>query len=90
MRMMDEIAPRVRAKYPHAFFYTEANGPYAAKGHEYRYNYDTHWLFPALTPIVDPRGGPRGNAKPALAGNALLARRRPAGWKNCAPLPLRE
>lgn len=58
MRMMDEIAPRVRAKYPHAFFYTEANGPYAAKGHEYRYNYDTHWLFPALTPIVDPRGGP--------------------------------
>ena len=48
----------MRAKYPHAFFYTEANGPYAAKGHEYRYNYDTHWLFPALTPIVDPRGGP--------------------------------
>ncbi|GHU74432.1 hypothetical protein AGMMS49992_15850 [Clostridia bacterium] len=56
MRMMDDISARIHTDFPKTVFYTEANGPYSAKGHEYRYNYDMHWMFPALMPIVDPRG----------------------------------
>lgn len=58
MRMMDVIAPRIHAKYPDILFYTEANGPYSGKGHELRYNYDCHWMYPGLCPVIDRRGAP--------------------------------
>lgn len=54
-RMMDRIRAEVNARYPHAVYYTEARAPGAAHGHEYRYNYDYHWLYPALCEVVDIR-----------------------------------
>lgn len=56
LRMMKDVRAAVHARYPHAIFYTEANGPMTGAYHDYRYNYDIHWAYPGLCPIIDPRG----------------------------------
>jgi glycosidase len=55
-RMMEKIRAAVLERYPHFFFYTEGIGPLMAKCHDYRYNYDFHWIYPALSRIQDKRG----------------------------------
>ncbi|RIE03849.1 alpha-amylase family glycosyl hydrolase [Cohnella faecalis] len=55
-RMMEEIRKEAKRHYPDLIFYTEGMGPLAAKYHEFRYNYDFHWIYPALSPVRDERG----------------------------------
>lgn len=55
-RMMAPIRHAVSRHAPELFYYTEGLGPLMAKYHEYRYNYDFHWIYPALSAIQDERG----------------------------------
>lgn len=55
-RMMEQIGASVAAEYPGKIMYTEGCGPLVAKYHPYRYNYDYHWIYPAMASVTDPRG----------------------------------
>jgi len=55
-RMIEEIGAKVAVQYPHKIMYTEGCGPLVARYHPYRYNYDYHWIYPAMATVIDPRG----------------------------------
>ncbi|MFC5407504.1 alpha-amylase family glycosyl hydrolase [Cohnella soli] len=55
-RMMEGIGAKVAAAYPGKIMYTEGCGPLVARYHPYRYNYDYHWIYPAMANVTDPRG----------------------------------
>jgi hypothetical protein len=74
--MQDICRDIILKKYPNTVFYTETNGPLAAHGHEYRYNYDHHWIWPGLIRFTDPRGMAAGIMNFASVGTL--------SWPDCA------
>lgn len=78
LRMMQDVSQRVRDRFPDVFFYTEANGPMTVRDHELRYNYDLHWLYPALAPVTDRRGAAPGIF--SLISNNTLSWPQAAAW----------